>query len=574
MRTSSTSLLARAEAVRGHVLEHAHLAEEVALLQGGEDAGLAADRLEQLHRPRLDDVHVVADVALGKDDLAHLVVDDVLLVGALPAAPGPEPDLKTAFTDPSRSQATRPQPGRRTRERADPRPDGHANAQRQGPRSPEVAGRKALGDGKRRSREAILEPVGDGLRGVAAAARAGRNRANDHGLQSIECTRPLQLGQHSIQPVDRFGHVFPEEHGPVAAIASGVPAREARQGQAAPHERPRPRPPASTSPAPNRCGAGTSPCRTRSQSRPSSSAISTATIGSDTGTSPACVAEVGEERGQVGSAEVDDRPGVSNLRGVQVAQDPRGAVAASREEDRVDRGIEQAAPGIRRRAPRPSPPGTRASRHVGSRARRDSRAPRAWRRPPRADPRRRGPRRRRRRSSRRARSRGGRMSGRSSSEVSKSPERACKPNPVARQERLGRPCRSRAPWPGPRSFLWARGRPRARAADPETVHVAVKRDGRPLSPYLALLRMGFTVPPPLPPERCALTAPFHPCRPFGRRFVFCGTFLRVAATGDYPACRPYGVRTFLSGFSGAITWPARSRERVNTGSGRMMTRGR
>ena len=44
---------------------------------------------------------------------------------------------------------------------------------------------------------------------------------------------------------------------------------------------------------------------------------------------------------------------------------------------------------------------------------------------------------------------------------------------------------------------------------------------------------------------CALTAPFHPYRgrarsgmPFSvgpRRFVFCGTFLRVAPTGCYPA---------------------------------------
>ena len=31
-----------------------------------------------------------------------------------------------------------------------------------------------------------------------------------------------------------------------------------------------------------------------------------------------------------------------------------------------------------------------------------------------------------------------------------------------------------------------------------------------LVPYLVLLRVGFTLPPPLPPERCALTAPFHP----------------------------------------------------------------
>ncbi len=32
------------------------------------------------------------------------------------------------------------------------------------------------------------------------------------------------------------------------------------------------------------------------------------------------------------------------------------------------------------------------------------------------------------------------------------------------------------------------------------------------SPYLVLLRVGFTLPPALPSARCALTAPFHPYR--------------------------------------------------------------
>src|SRR5260221_547497 len=32
-------------------------------------------------------------------------------------------------------------------------------------------------------------------------------------------------------------------------------------------------------------------------------------------------------------------------------------------------------------------------------------------------------------------------------------------------------------------------------------------------PYLVLLPVGFALPPPLPAARCALTAPFHPCRP-------------------------------------------------------------
>ena len=34
--------------------------------------------------------------------------------------------------------------------------------------------------------------------------------------------------------------------------------------------------------------------------------------------------------------------------------------------------------------------------------------------------------------------------------------------------------------------------------------------GESFPPYLVLLRVGFTLPPALPPERCALTAPFHP----------------------------------------------------------------
>lgn len=45
---------------------------------------------------------------------------------------------------------------------------------------------------------------------------------------------------------------------------------------------------------------------------------------------------------------------------------------------------------------------------------------------------------------------------------------------------------------------------------------------------LALLRVEFTVPLPLPEGRCALTAPFHPCRRPGSRTlgrsILCGTF--------------------------------------------------
>jgi hypothetical protein len=45
----------------------------------------------------------------------------------------------------------------------------------------------------------------------------------------------------------------------------------------------------------------------------------------------------------------------------------------------------------------------------------------------------------------------------------------------------------------------------------------------------------------LPPARCALTAPFHPCRPAGRGFgrsVFCGTFRGLASPRRYLAPCP------------------------------------
>jgi len=56
---------------------------------------------------------------------------------------------------------------------------------------------------------------------------------------------------------------------------------------------------------------------------------------------------------------------------------------------------------------------------------------------------------------------------------------------------------------GPRwSSLSAPGRHRARALLLSSC----------FPPYLVLLRVGFTLPPSLLPERCALTAPFHPYR--------------------------------------------------------------
>src|SRR5215204_3680351 len=81
------------------------------------------------------------------------------------------------------------------------------------------------------------------------------------------------------------------------------------------------------------------------------------------------------------------------------------------------------------------------------------------------------------------------------------------------------------------------------------------------SPYLALLRAGFCLPPMLPPARCALTAPFHPChlRPLSRaparRYIFCATFLRVAPTGRYPAHCPAEFGLSSPPCGAAIVWP-------------------
>jgi hypothetical protein len=82
-------------------------------------------------------------------------------------------------------------------------------------------------------------------------------------------------------------------------------------------------------------------------------------------------------------------------------------------------------------------------------------------------------------------------------------------------------------------------------------------------PYLVLLRVGFTLPPALPLERCALTAPFHPYPSADGQTAFRGVLRRGLARAVYflwywpstdpreSASRtlsgtlPCGVRTFL-----------------------------
>jgi hypothetical protein len=89
------------------------------------------------------------------------------------------------------------------------------------------------------------------------------------------------------------------------------------------------------------------------------------------------------------------------------------------------------------------------------------------------------------------------------------------------------------------SQRWIAPSPRERACSRKRS----RRAGPALPSYLALHHAGFSVPPMLPPERWALTPPFHPCqterafrrRPAGfparchraspsRRYILCGTF--------------------------------------------------
>jgi hypothetical protein len=64
---------------------------------------------------------------------------------------------------------------------------------------------------------------------------------------------------------------------------------------------------------------------------------------------------------------------------------------------------------------------------------------------------------------------------------------------------------------------------------------------------LTLLRVGFALPSLLPVTRCALTAPFHPYLHEWRRYVFCGTFRRVAPPSRYEAHCPleFGLSSAL-----------------------------
>jgi len=87
--------------------------------------------------------------------------------------------------------------------------------------------------------------------------------------------------------------------------------------------------------------------------------------------------------------------------------------------------------------------------------------------------------------------------------------------------------------------------------DPEVLALTHKAPRR---PYSVLLPVGFAVPPTLPPARCALTAPFHPCRGTTQRatavwflwhFPWARTRRTLSGTAcpwspDFPLRQPFG----------------------------------
>ena len=84
-------------------------------------------------------------------------------------------------------------------------------------------------------------------------------------------------------------------------------------------------------------------------------------------------------------------------------------------------------------------------------------------------------------------------------------------------------------------------------------------------PYSVLLPVRFSVPVPLLGPRCALTAPFHPCRralrPAGG-LLLCGTVSGVAPAGRYPAPFFRGARTFLAQEPSVSSAPGRGHPTV------------
>jgi len=77
------------------------------------------------------------------------------------------------------------------------------------------------------------------------------------------------------------------------------------------------------------------------------------------------------------------------------------------------------------------------------------------------------------------------------------------------------------------------------------------------SPIWSCSRWGFPCRGVLPPARCALTAPFHPYRRLAalRRYIFCGTFRRLAPPRRYLAPCPMEPGLSSTPCGTAIAWP-------------------
>src|SRR6202790_521975 len=87
--------------------------------------------------------------------------------------------------------------------------------------------------------------------------------------------------------------------------------------------------------------------------------------------------------------------------------------------------------------------------------------------------------------------------------------------------------------------------------------------------YSVLLPVGFAVPPALPPARCALTAPFHPCRPPPLPGGAGGLFSVALSLGSHP---PDVIRHRLSMEPG-LSLPSNLSVSLERPSGRLTGRG-
>src|SRR5207249_5637397 len=104
-------------------------------------------------------------------------------------------------------------------------------------------------------------------------------------------------------------------------------------------------------------------------------------------------------------------------------------------------------------------------------------------------------------------------------------------------------------------------RPTRAAARRPARHLGSLRDA--CRSYLVLLPVGFSLPPPLPAARCALAAPFHPCRPPGvpRRV---GGVLSVALSLGSP---PPGVTRHRTSVEPGLSSPRQRRRAAIRPSG-------